>query len=391
MQCLDDITVVSFEHAVAAPLASRHLADLGARVIKVEPEGRGDFARHYDDAVDGLSSYFVWLNRSKESVAVNPRSEDGQVLIRRLLEHADVVIHNLSPQAAERLGLRPDDLRQQRPELIACSISGYGEGGPKSGRRAYDLLIQFETGLVDLTGDGEHAAKVPISIADIATGMYTLSNVLAALHRRSRDGQGASIHVSMLDCLAEWMSQPAYLARGRGEVPPRSGMRHASIAPYGPYETADGEQLVVAVQNDAEWGRLCREVLGDAGLAEDERFGSNADRVANRTALEDVLSARFARCDREQLAARLDAAGVANGPLARVTDLLENEQLRVRGRWSEIRTPSGSAPALVSPLDPGTGSPRMDPLPALGEHTESVAAEFLGESGPQADPGDTRA
>jgi len=373
MRALTGVTVVSVEQAVAAPFATRQLADLGARVIKVErPEG--DFARGYDRAVRGWSSHFVWLNRSKESVVLDLKTDRGREALRRLLERADVFVQNLSPGALDRLGFAPEELGRQHPRLVVCSISGYGSTGPYRDRKAYDLLIQAESGLLSITGTAEEPAKVGISVADIAAGMYAFSGILAALYRRERTGRGAVLEVSLLDALAEWMGYPLYYTAYTGQPPPRTGAHHATIAPYGPFPTKDGV-VFLAVQNDREWERLCRQVLGRPELATDPRFATNPDRLAHRRELEEVVCAAFSRHTTQELTAMLAEADVAYGELRTVGGLLEHPQLRVRDRWREVPSPVGPLLALLPPVSLPEEEPFLGPVPELGQHTEAVLRE----------------
>jgi len=374
MRALTGITVVSVEQAVAAPFATRQLADLGARVIKVErPEG--DFARAYDRAVRGWSSHFVWLNRSKESVVLDLKTSRGREALSRLLQRADVFVQNLSPGALDRLGFAPEEVSRRYPQLVVCSISGYGSTGPYRDRKAYDLLIQAESGLLSITGTPEEPVKVGISVADIAAGMYALSGILAALYRRERTGRGALLEVSLLDSLAEWMGYPLYYTAYGGHPPARTGAHHATIAPYGPFPTADGV-VFLAVQNDREWERFCREVLQRPELARDPRFATNPDRVRHRPALETLIRETFRGLSTAQLTQRLEAADVAYGELRTVQGLLEHPQLAARDRWRRVDSPVGPLLALLPPFSVPAEEPLLGPVPRLGEHTESVLREI---------------
>jgi crotonobetainyl-CoA:carnitine CoA-transferase CaiB-like acyl-CoA transferase len=374
MRALTGITVVSVEQAVAAPFATRQLADLGARVIKVErPEG--DFARAYDRAVRGWSSHFVWLNRSKESVVLDLKTSRGREALSRLLQRADVFVQNLSPGALDRLGFAPEEVSRRYPQLVVCSISGYGSTGPYRDRKAYDLLIQAESGLLSITGTPEEPVKVGISVADIAAGMYALSGILAALYRRERTGRGALLEVSLLDSLAEWMGYPLYYTAYGGHPPARTGAHHATIAPYGPFPTADGV-VFLAVQNDREWERFCREVLQRPELARDPRFATNPDRVRHRPALEALIRETFRGLSTAQLTQRLEAADVAYGELRTVQGLLEHPQLAARDRWRRVDSPVGPLLALLPPFSVPAEEPLLGPVPRLGEHTESVLREI---------------
>ena len=372
---LDGITVVALEQAVAAPFATRQLADLGAQVIKVERPGGGDFAREYDTSVLGQSSFFVWLNRGKKSVTLDVKDPRGAELLHRLLATADVFVQNLAPGAAERLGLGAAALAARYPRLVVCDISGYGEGGPLEGRKAYDLLLQCETGLASVTGTPRAPAKVGISVADIAAGVYAYSGILTALLVRERTGVATPVAVSLLDALAEWMSVPAYLTLGTGLQPGRYGLAHATIAPYGPYRTGTGD-VVLAVQNDREWVRLCTEVVGSRDLARDARFTTNEARVRHRVELDTVLSACFAGLTADEVSRRLDDAGIANTRFNDVAGLLSHPQLAARGRWVAIETPAGEVPALLPPAVHAGRPAVMGAVPGLGAHTASILAEI---------------
>ena len=372
---LDGITVVSVEQAVAAPFATRQLADLGARVIKVERPGDGDFARRYDTSVNGLSSYFVWLNRSKESVTLDLKSADGRAILDALLTRADVFVHNLAPGAIERLGFGPAVLADRLPRLISCTISGYGSSGPWAERKAYDLLVQAETGLLSITGSADEAARAGISVADIAAGMYAYSGVLTALLQRAMSGRVSAVEVSLFDALAEWMGAPANFTRYGGAAPERVGSAHATIAPYGTYPTADGI-ILLAVQNEREWDVLCAEVLGQPALASDPRFATNPSRVANRPALDVVIRERFATMPAGDVEVMLTRAGIANGRMNTMAEFLDHPVLRTRGRWSSINTPNGPVEALIPPAMLGGVEPRMGAVPAVGQHTHHILREL---------------
>ncbi|MFE4963817.1 CaiB/BaiF CoA transferase family protein [Streptomyces sp. NPDC056660] len=373
---LSGVTVVSLEQAVAAPYATRQLADLGARVIKVErPEG-GDFARRYDESVLGQSSYFVWLNRSKESLTLDLKTPAARAVLHELLGRADVFVQNLAPGATTRLGFDSTALARRHPRLITCDISGYGGSGPWAARKAYDLLVQCETGLVSLTGSPAEAAKAGISVADIAAGMYAYSGILTSLYQRATTGRAAPVEVSLFEALAEWMGQPAYYTRYGGTQPPRTGARHATIAPYGPFATGDGGTVLLAVQNEREWAALCDLVLGDPALATDERFARNSARVTHRDALEAVIARRFAELDTGEAVKLLDRAGVANARLNSVSDLLDHPVLTGRDRWRRVATPGGPVEALLPPATPGGVEPRMGPVPEAGEHTAAILSEL---------------
>ena len=372
---LDGITVVSLEQAVAAPFATRQLADLGARVIKIERPDGGDFARSYDTTVKGLSSYFVWLNRSKESLALDLKKPEVRGVIDKLLAKADVFVENLAPGACERLNLGADALHRRYPRLIVCSVSGYGASGPYASKKAYDLLVQSEVGLISLTGTEAHPSKVGISVADIAAGTYAYSGILAALFARTSSGRGAVLRISLFDALGEWMSAPAYYTAYGGSVPPRSGAHHASIAPYGPYETRDGA-VYFAVQNAREWTRFCADVLHRRELERDERFGTNSDRVRNRSALDAAIADVFRELSAADVVARLEAAGIANARFGSIGDFTDHPQLRARDRWREIHSPAGPLRALLPPVQMSGVEPAMGAVPSLGQHTDAILAEL---------------
>jgi itaconate CoA-transferase len=374
---LEGITVVSLEQAVAAPFTTRQLADLGARVIKVERPGTGDFARSYDATVKGLSSHFVWLNRSKESLTLDLKRDGAREVLNRLLERADVFVQNLAPGATGRLGFGTEALRERHPRLIVCDVSGYGSSGPYRDKKAYDLLVQCEAGLVSITGTPEVPSKVGIAVADIAAGMYAYSGILAALLRRERTGEGAAFEVSLFESLGEWMGFPAYYAMYGGKEPPRSGARHASIAPYGPFECGDGEQIFFAVQNDREWERFCEAVIGRPEMARDELFDDNSRRVENREALEEEISAVLGGLSSEEVIGRLERAGIANARMRTVREFIEHPQLEARDRWREVvDSPAGSLRALLPPVAMTDAEPVMAQIPAVGEHTDKILAEL---------------
>ncbi|MGH3760608.1 CaiB/BaiF CoA transferase family protein [Actinophytocola sp.] len=372
MRPLDGVTVVSLEQAVAAPYATRQLADLGARVIKIERPDGGDFARRYDESVRGQSSYFVWLNRSKESLTLDVKQPAGQRILHELLAGADVFVHNLGPGAAARRDVDAAALCARYPRLVHCTVSGYGTTGPWADRKAYDLLVQSETGLVSITGTPADAVKAGISVADIAAGMYAYSGVLTGLLRRANTGAGSAVEVSLFEALAEWMGQPAYYARHTGAQPGRTGARHATIAPYGPYTTGDGDTVVLAVQNEREWTALCRLLLGDASIADDPRFATNSARVAHRAELDALISKRFAELDTASAHAVLADAGVASGRLNTVPDLLDHPVLRERDRWRTVGSPGGEIEALLPPTTFTGVEPVLGPVPAVGEHTGAI-------------------
>ncbi|MBD9734790.1 CoA transferase [Streptomyces sp. H28] len=376
---LSGITVVSVEQAVAAPYATRQLADLGARVIKVERPGGGDFARRYDTTVHGQSSYFVWLNRSKESVTLDLKDPAGRDVLEQLLATADVFVQNLAPGAAARLGLDNESLTRRHDALIPCTVSGYGTHGPWADRKAYDLLVQCQTGLVSLTGTPEETARVGVSIADIAAGMYAYSGILTALYTRATTGVARAVEVSLFEALAEWMSQPAYYTRHAGTQPPRIGTQHATIAPYGAYTAADGKQVLLSVQNEREWSALCERFLQRPELTDDPRFATGSGRVAHRDELNRIVAERFLRSDSAEAMRLLDAAGIANAGVNDVREFLDHPVLAARDRWHDVGIPGAVVPALRPPADLAGVGPRMDPVPAAGEHTARVLEE-LGRS-----------
>jgi itaconate CoA-transferase len=373
---LDGITVVALEQAVAAPFATRQLADLGARVIKIERPGAGDFARGYDTKVRGLSSHFAWLNRSKESLTLDIKRAESADILERLLTRADVFIHNLAPGAVDRLGLGVEPLRARFKRLIVCTISGYGTSGPYQRKKAYDLLVQGETGFLSITGTTDAPAKAGISIADIAGGMYAYSGILTALLVRHRTGEGRAIDVSLFDALGEWMGYPAYYTLYGGAAPPRTGASHATIAPYGPFPTGDGHAVYFGVQNDREWRRFCAVVLESPTLTDDRRFASNADRVAHRAELHAAIDSVFSTLSADQVTARLEAADIANGRLNTVEQFIDHPQLSARHRWREVGSPVGTLRALVPPVTIDGVEAVMNPIPALGEHTDKVLREL---------------
>jgi itaconate CoA-transferase len=375
---LDGITVVALEQAVAVPFATRQLADLGARVIKIERPGTGDFARHYDRTVHGQSSHFVWLNRGKESVALDLADPSDLAVVTALLETADVFVQNLKPGAADRLGLGAAVLRERHPRLITCDVSGYGPGGPYGAKKAYDLLVQCEAGVLSVTGTEAEPAKVGISVADIAAGMYAYTGILTALYERERTGAGTAVQVSMLEALAEWMTQPLLFAGYGGAPPRRAGARHASISPYGPYTAGDGKVVFIGVQNDREWAVLCAELLGDPALA--ARFPGNPDRVAHDESLTELIEARLAGLTADEAAARLDEIGIANARLRTAAELADHPQLAARDRWRSVETPGGPVRALLPPVTVAGRTVELGPVPALGEHTAAVQDGIAGGS-----------
>jgi itaconate CoA-transferase len=373
---LEGVTVVSLEQAVAAPFATRQLADLGARVIKVERPRTGDFARSYDATVKGLSSHFVWLNRSKESLTLDLKKEGAREVLERLLERSDVFVQNLAPGAAGRLGFGAEALRERHPRLVVCDVSGYGASGPYRDKKAYDLLVQCEAGLVSITGTPETPSKVGIAVADIACGMYAYSGILAALLRRERTGEGAAIEVSLFEALAEWMGFPAYYAMYGGREPPRTGARHSSIAPYGPFECGDGERIFFGIQNEREWEGFCEAVLGRPEMASDELFDNNSRRVENREALEEEISAILGGLSSEEAIDKLEKAGIANARMRTVLELIQHPQLEARDRWREVGSPAGPLRALLPPVAMSDAEPVMAPIPGVGEHTAEILKEL---------------
>jgi itaconate CoA-transferase len=372
---LAGITVIAVEQAVAAPFATRQLADLGARVIKIERPVVGDFARGYDATVDGMSSHFVWLNRSKESLTLDLKRTEAVDILRRLLTRADVFIHNLAPGAMARLGFASADVRRDYPRLIACDVSGYGSTGPYRDKKAYDLLVQSESGVLSITGTEQEPAKVGISVADISAGMYAFSSILAALLCREKTGEGSSLEVSLFDSLAEWMSYPIYYAYG-GVPPPRSGARHAVIAPYGPYTAGDGKVIYLGLQNEREWARFCADVLGRPELADDERFSSNPRRVEHRDALDAAIADAFRGLTAEQVIERLEAAQIANARMNTVQELIDHPQLAARDRWCQVDSPVGPVRMLKPPFNIAGVDVRMGAIPAVGEHTDAILGEL---------------
>ena len=380
MQPLKGITVVTLEHAIAAPFATRQLADLGARVIKIERPGSGDFARGYDERVHGLSSHFVWTNRSKESLTLDVKHpEAARILERLVLEKADVVVQNLAPGAAARLGLGYDKLSAIKPALIVCDISGYGDDpvnpGPYRDKKAYDLLIQSEAGFVSVTGTPDEPCKAGLSIADIAAGMYGYSSILAALLQRGQTGKGQRIDISMLESLAEWTSYPLYYAFEGAAPPPRTAASHATIYPYGPFPAGDGTTVMLGLQNEREWLSFCDKVLQQPDLATDPRFTANFKRVAERDALRRIIVQAFQPLTGAQVVERLELAQIANAQVNTMQDVWAHPQLKARGRWTEVGSPQGLLPAMLPPGSWEVG-PRMDPVPALGQHTDAILAEL---------------
>ena len=372
---LAGITVVSLEQAVAAPFATRQLADLGARVIKIERPDVGDFARGYDSVVRGQSSHFVWLNRSKESLTLDLKREEARTVLDRLLEKADVFVQNLAPGATERLGFATPELRKKYPSLIICDLSGYGSSGPYRDKKAYDMLIQAEAGLISITGTKEMPCKVGISVADIACGMYAYSGILTALLVRAKTGEGVALETSLLDSLGEWMSYAAYYTFS-GSAPARSGANHATIAPYGPVISGDNKVVCLGLQNEREWKKFCEVVLENPQLFTDPRFDSNAKRVQNRPQLDLVMQEVFQKLTAAEIIARLEAAQIANARLNTVQEFVEHPQLKARGRWSTVGSPAGPLPALLPPVTMENVETVMNEVPDLGQHTDAILAEF---------------
>lgn len=375
---LDGITVVSLEHAIAAPFCTRQLADLGARVIKVERPGSGDFARDYDERVRGMASHFVWTNRSKESIALDLKQREARVILEQMLQHADVLVQNLAPGAAARMGLSFETLHNDYPQLIVCDISGYGEGGAYEDKKAYDLLIQSESGFLSVTGHGdeEGMAKAGCSIADISAGMYAYTGILSALLLRDKTGQGSRVEVSMLESLVEWMGFPMYYAFEDAAPPQRTGASHATIYPYGPFPSGDGGTVMIGLQNEREWVKFCETVLQRSELIEDPRFSANFKRSDNRQALRAIIVEVFAQLDAATVIARLDAAQIANAQVNDMAGVWEHPQLKARGRWTEVASPVGSLPTLLPPATSNSYAPRMAAVPGLGQHSSSVLAEL---------------
>lgn len=373
---LDGITVLSFEHAIAAPFCTRQLADLGARVIKVERPGVGDFARGYDERVRGMASHFVWTNRSKESLTLDVKGEGAQDVLEAILPEVDILVQNLAPGAAKRLGLSFEQLHEKFPRLIVCDISGYGEGGPYEKKKAYDLLIQSESGFVSVTGTKDDMAKAGCSIADIAAGMYAYTNILSALILRDRTGEGSHIDVSMLESMVEWMNFPMYYAF-EGQTPPiRAGAAHAAIYPYGPFPVAGGQTVMLGLQNEREWKVFCEVVLKQAALTEDERFMNNTLRTKNRDALRDLIVQSFAKQSKDEVIALLEEAGIANASVNDMQGVWDHPQLKARERWENINSPVGELPALLPPGRNNRYEYRMDAVPGLGQHTDAILHEL---------------
>jgi itaconate CoA-transferase len=368
--------VVGMEQVIAGPFCTRQLAELGARVIKIERPGGGDAARGYDKTVQGLSSHFVWVNRSKESLCLDVKRPEARDVLARLISKADVFVQNLAPGAAERLGLGAAELRAKHPRLIWCGISGYGPAGPYADKKAYDLLVQCEAGLLSVTGTPEQPAKAGIPVADIASGMYALSAILAALHRRTRDGVGATLDITMFESLGEWMGFPAYFTAYGGESPPRSGAHHATIVPYGPFKAGDGGTVFLSVQNEREFERFCAVVLEKKDLVADPRFATGFSRPKNRAALHAEIDRVFSQLTAAQIIARLEAAGIANAKLNSMREFWDHPQLEARDRWREVGTPGGPVEAMKPPFNLDGFEPRMDAVPALGAHNATILGEL---------------
>ena len=381
MRPLDGITVVALEHAVAAPFATRQLADLGARVIKIERPKVGDFARDYDATVKGMSSHFVWLNRSKESLTLDLKHSGATQILEQLLERADVLIQNLAPGAARRLGLGAESLLPKYPRLIVCDVSGYGDNGPYASKKAYDLLVQAEAGVMSVTGTPDTPSKVGISIADIATGMYAYSGILSALYQREKSGKGTRIEVTMLEALAEWMGYPLYYTHFGGTAPARTGPNHATIVPYGRYETGDGKSIMLGLQNEREWAVFCEKVLLQPKLAQDPRYGSSSRRAAKRSEINALITEVFATLTTKQVIERLDASGIANARINTPDEVWEHPQLKARDRWREMDSPVGLLATLLPVVTMPDFEARIDAVPALGEHTERILSELGYTSG----------
>jgi crotonobetainyl-CoA:carnitine CoA-transferase CaiB-like acyl-CoA transferase len=378
---LSSVRVVALEQAAAAPFCSRQLADMGADVIKIERPGSGDFAREYDGALNGLSAYFAWLNRGKRSIVLDLKQADDQAVFAKLLEGCDVFVHNLAPGAVERLGFSYEAFSARNSRLIWCAISGYGPDGPCRDKKAYDLLVQAESGVISLTGSAEAPAKVGISMADIAAGLYGYSSILAALLNRAKTGKGDRIEISMLECLIEWMMPPIYVWLGTGRIPERMGIRHNMVAPYGAYACADG-LVNFAVQNDREWRRFCEQLLGMPALADDPRFLNNESRVRNRAALESLIDEELKSRKRVEILGQLEAAGLATGAVNDIAAVAQHPQLVARRRWVKVDSPVGVIPALLPPHNLEHADPRMGAVPELGQHTQEILTElgFRGES-----------
>ncbi|OAA64093.1 L-carnitine dehydratase/bile acid-inducible protein F [Akanthomyces lecanii RCEF 1005] len=373
---LSGVTVVSLEQAIAAPFCTRQLADHGARVIKIERPVVGDFARNYDTRANGLSSHFLWTNRAKESLALDLKNPRDLAAVRTIIRSADVLVQNLIPGATGRMGLSYKDLCNENPRLIVCDISGYGSNGPYRDKKAYDLLIQSEAGFLSVTGGPDEPAKAGISIADIASGMYAYTNILTALIERGQTGKGKRIDISMLESMVEWMNFPLYYSMNGQPVVPRTGLTHATVYPYGPFDTAGGESVMFGVQNEREWLLLCRDVLGDESIAKDERFISNSLRSQNREPLRAIICDKLSKHSAAEVLEKLDTVGIANAKVNDMHDVWRHPQLLARGRWAEMETPAGSVPTLLPPGINDAGDTRLDAVPAVGQHNQSLFTEF---------------
>ena len=376
MKPLDGVKVITLEHAIAAPFCTRQLADLGARVIKIERPGVGDFARAYDERVHGMASHFVWCNRSKESLTLDVKTPQANEILERLLEDTDVLVQNLAPGAAARLGLSFEALHEKYPRLIVCNISGYGSDGSYRDKKAYDLLIQSESGFLSITGDPDSPAKAGCSIADIAAGMYAYTNILSALLQRGKTGLGKDIDVSMLESMVEWMSYPMYYAFEGAPPPSRAGAAHATIYPYGPFPAGDAKTVMLGLQNEREWAVFCSQVLLAPELATDPRFNSNSKRTAARQALREIIVAAFSELTSEEVISRLDAAQIANARMNDMADVWSHPQLQERNRWVTVDSPAGKIPALLPPGISNAIDVRLDAVPALGQHTDALLSEL---------------
>jgi itaconate CoA-transferase len=373
---LDGITVLTLEHAIAAPFCTRQLADLGARVIKIERPGVGDFARGYDERVRGMSSHFVWCNRSKQSLTLDVKHPVAAKILTQLVEKSDVLVQNLAPGASARLGLSYEALKDKFPRLIVCDVSGYGADGPYRDKKAYDLLIQSESGILTITGTPETPSKAGISVADISAGMVAYSNILAALIQRGKTGRGCRLDISMFESMVEWMSFPLYYTLDGAPPPPRTGASHAAIAPYGPFHAGDGKTVMLGLQNEREWVVFCAQVLQRPDLATDSRFSSNSRRTAAGQELRQIITEAFSPLTVEEVIERLEKAQIANAHMNEMRDVWAHAQLKARNRWAQIESPVGKIPALLPPGMPDEFSPRMDAVPALGEHTEVILQEL---------------
>lgn len=378
---LDGITVIALEHAVAAPFATRQLADLGARVIKIERPKTGDFARGYDTRARGMSSHFVWTNRSKESLTLDLKSAEGMGILKDLLKDADVLVQNLAPGGADRMGLNFETLRADHPKLTVCNISGYGPDGPETDRKAYDLLVQAEAGFLSITGTDAKPSKAGVSVADIAAGMYAYTNILAALLQRGKTGKGSEINISMLEALTEWIGYPMYYASDGAEPPARAGASHATIFPYGPFFAGDGKEVMLGLQNDREWATFCRDILDAPTLETDPRFSTNQARSSHKLELTAIILSAFSKWTSEEVIAKLSAAGIANARMNDMAGLWAHPQLKARNRWREVDTPVGPMPALLPPGGLGDAEPRMDAIPDIGQHTRAILTNLGMDSG----------